>query len=129
MKRFIPVSFLIPAAMVAGLLFFNQRAATQDIPLTGTPLPEDVNKILTFSCMPCHSKDGGLMSKAKLNLTEWTNYSAAKQKEKAAKIYAEIKKGGMPPKMAREKKPETIPTPVQLEIIKKWSESFPAETK
>jgi len=129
MKRFNQASFLIPAAIVAGLIFFNQRAATQDVLLTGTPIPEDVNKILTFSCTPCHSKDGGLMSKAKLNLTEWTNYSASKQKEKASKIYSEMKKGSMPPKMAREKKPETIPTQLQVEIIKKWSESFPAESK
>jgi len=35
----------------------------------------------------------------------------------------------MPPKMAREKRPETIPTKEQAEIIKRWSESFPAGTK
>jgi hypothetical protein len=69
------------------------------------------------------------MSKTKLNFTEWTNYSPEKQKEKAAKIYSEINKGSMPPKMAREKRPETIPTKDQVEIIKKWSESFTADKK
>ena len=46
------------------------------------------------------------MSKAKLNFTEWTNYSPEKQKEKAAKMYSELNKGAMPPKAAREKRPE-----------------------
>jgi hypothetical protein len=35
----------------------------------------------------------------------------------------------MPPKKAREMKPELIPTKDQIEIIKKWSESFPADKK
>ena len=64
-----------------------------------------------------------------MNLTEWNNYTPEKQKEKAAKMYAEINKGDMPPKMAREKRPETIPTKDQAEIIKKWSESFPSAVK
>ena len=65
------------------------------------------------------------MSKSKFNFTEWTKYSPEKQKEKAAKMYSEINKGAMPPKKAREKNPEKIPTKEQAEIIKKWSESFP----
>jgi hypothetical protein len=35
----------------------------------------------------------------------------------------------MPPKMAREKKPETIPTKEQIEIIKRWSDSFQVAAK
>ena len=69
------------------------------------------------------------MSKAKLNFTEWTNYSPEKQKEKAAKMFSELNKGAMPPKTAREKRPELIPTKEQVEIIKKWSESFLSESK
>lgn len=69
------------------------------------------------------------MSKAKLNLTEWANYSPEKQKEKAAKMYSELNKGAMPPKKAREMKPELIPTKDQIEIIKKWSETFPGDNK
>jgi hypothetical protein len=69
------------------------------------------------------------MSRTKLNFTEWTNYSPEKQKTKAAKMYEEINKGDMPPKKAREKRPETIPTKDQVEIIKKWSESFPSAAK
>ena len=74
-------------------------------------------------------KPGRINVKAKLNFTEWTNYSPEKQKEKAAKIYSEVNKGAMPPKAAREKRPELIPTNDQLAILKKWSESFTADTK
>ena len=39
-------------------------------------------------------------------------------------MYSELNKGEMPPKKAREKNPDLIPTKEQIEIIKKWSESF-----
>ena len=44
-------------------------------------------------------------------------------------MYSEINKGDMPPKKAREKNPEKIPTKEQAAIIKKWSESFPPDKK
>jgi hypothetical protein len=130
MKR-INLSFLLsPLSLVFGLLVLNLPAICQDNSKSiSAPLPDGVNKIVMVSCIPCHTSEGGLMSKSKLNLTEWTKYSPGKQKEKAAKIYSEINKGDMPPKKAREKNPEKIPTKEQAEIIKKWSESFPAEKK
>jgi hypothetical protein len=87
-------------------------------------LPEEINKIVSVSCMPCHSSTGGTLSKGKLNFTEWTAYSLQTQKKKAAKMYKELKKEEMPPKSAREKRPEKTPTKDQIEIIKKWSQSF-----
>lgn len=124
------VSFIkFTGLLFISLLLFSIRAAAQDVLKTNTSLPEDVNKIVTASCTPCHTNQGGLMSRTKLNFTEWTNYSPEKQKEKAAKMYSEVNKGAMPPKAAREKRPETIPSIEQIEIIKKWSESFPPETK
>jgi mono/diheme cytochrome c family protein len=110
-------------------LIFGLQAKGQDASKTASALPDEINKIVSVSCTPCHTSEGGLMSKTKLNLTDWNNYSPEKQKEKAAKMYAEINKGSMPPKMAREKRPETIPTKDQAEIIKKWSESFPDSVK
>jgi hypothetical protein len=79
--------------------------------------------------MPCHSSAGGMMSRSKLNFTEWTQYSPEKQKEKAEKMYSELNKGKMPPKNARESRPEIIPTKDQIDSIKKWSESFTSESK
>lgn len=129
MKKTSLVPELIAGFSFVGIFLFNTVASAQDSAKTGTAIPEDVNKIVTASCTPCHTSNGGLMSRAKLNLTEWTNYSPEKQKEKAAKMYSEVNKGAMPPKMAREKKPELIPTKEQTEIIKKWSVSFPTVTK
>jgi hypothetical protein len=129
MKKISLSALLLPLTLVFGLLVPVQMVSGQENVKPSSTLPDDVNQILTVSCMPCHTSQGGLMSKAKLNLTDWANYSPEKQKEKAAKMYSELNKGAMPPKMAREKRPETIPTKEQIEIIKKWSESFPADKK
>jgi len=39
-------------------------------------------------------------------------------------MYSELSKGAMPPKAAREKSPEKIPTVEQIGTIKRLSESF-----
>lgn len=120
---------MISGTLVLSLFFFSITARGQEASKTASAIPDDVSKIVMVSCTPCHTSQGGLMSKSKLNLTEWDKYSPEKQKEKAAKMYSEVKKGAMPPKKAREKNPESIPTREQLEIIKKWSESFPSDKK
>jgi hypothetical protein len=129
MKRNNLLTVLIPGAIILGLFLINISVSAQEATTPASTIPADVNKILTTSCTPCHTSQGGLMSKAKLNLTEWDKYSPEKQKEKAAKMYSEINKGGMPPKTAREKRPELIPTKEQAEVIKKWAESFPEAAK
>ena len=126
MKKIVFFSKLFPIFLVSGLFLSNVRVIAQEAPKTGQPLPDEVDKIVTASCKSCHSSDGKLMAKSKLNFTVWTNYSPEKQKERAAKMYSELKKGAMPPKAARAKRPDLIPTKDQIEIIKKWSESFPA---
>lgn len=96
----------------------------QDMSKVASPLPESINKIVSVSCMPCHSSTGGAMSKGKLNFNEWTAYSPEKQKERAQAMYKELKKSEMPPKDARENNPDIIPTKEQLNIIKDWARSF-----
>lgn len=123
-RSFISVLFF----MIPGLFLVNFSVTGQEI-IESPALPENVNKIVTFSCMPCHSAKGGFMSRGKLNFTDWTQYSVAKQKEKALKMYSELKKGAMPTKTARENRPEIIPTAEQIEVIKKWAESLPSDTK
>jgi len=129
MKRSKTAAILISGTLVLGLFFFNITARGQEPSKPASTIPDDVSKIVMISCVPCHTSQGGLMSKSKLNLTEWDKYSPEKQKEKAAKMYSEVNKGAMPPKKARELKPELIPTKEQVEVIKKWSESFPADKK
>jgi hypothetical protein len=107
-----------------GLLIMNYPVHGQDTTKVSSALPENINTIVNASCMPCHSAKGGLMSRSKLNFTEWTQYSTVKQKEKAEKIYSELAKGAMPPKFVRENHPETIPSPEQIDTIKKWVNSL-----
>jgi cytochrome c5 len=128
MKKTVIALFLTPALLIFSLFIISSPASAQDA-LKSPAIPDEVSKIVTASCTPCHTSQGGLMSKTKLNLTEWANYSPEKQKEKAAKMYSELNKGAMPPKGAREKHPELIPTKEQVEAVKKWSESFPADKK
>jgi hypothetical protein len=110
-------------------LILNCALFGQDTTKTSAPLPESINRIVSVSCMPCHSDKGGIMSRTKLNFSEWTSYSPDKQKKKAETMYKELKKDEMPPKSARENNPDIIPTGEQKEIIKAWADSLNAEIK
>lgn len=124
-------SVISVAALLVLLIFVSFRSIkpNHSEQLQSVAIPADVQAILTFSCTPCHTADGGLMAKAKLNISVWDKYSPEKQREKAAAIYSEVNKGAMPPKSAREKRPEIVPGKDQIAIIKKWAESFPADPK
>ena len=122
MKKMLRSLLLALFFMIPGMFLLNFSVLGQETSGESLALPENVNKIVAFSCVPCHTSKGGLLSRTKLNFTEWTQYSPSKQKEKAQKMYSVLKKGAMPPKSARENRPEIIPTPDQVEIIKKWSE-------
>jgi hypothetical protein len=124
MKKAIYSSLSLLLLIFSGLFCQDFVVIGQDVSKDSPALPEEINKIVTASCMPCHSSTGGMLSKGKLNFTEWTTYSAETQKKKAEKVYSELKKGAMPPKSARETRPEIVPTKDQIDIIKKWSDSF-----
>ena len=124
MKKTTVSSLIVLSVLVVGLFPLNFSANGQDTSKVSPELPEYINKIVSASCMPCHTSKGGLLSRVKLNFTEWTQYSPGKQMEKAEKMYSELKKGEMPPKSARETRPEIIPDKEQVDIIRKWAESF-----
>jgi hypothetical protein len=113
----------------ASLFILESRAYGQTTGTTSPALPDDVKKIVTTSCTPCHTSEGSLKSRIKLNIDKWSEYSEKTQKDKAADMYKQLRKGDMPPKVQREKHPELIPTAEQIDVIKKWSESFGSETK
>ena len=113
--------FCIPTIL---LLFFATCLRGQETGKASSSLPENVNKIVSVSCVPCHTDKGSLMPRSRLNFTNWTTYSADKQKEKAALIWSVLDKDKMPPKGARDARPEIIPSREQVEILKKWSESL-----
>jgi hypothetical protein len=124
MKHSVIFSAGTSTLLIFFFLIFCLPSIGQDDSKSQAPLPDRINKIVSVSCMPCHSSDGGLLSRSKLNFNEWSDYSADKQKKKAAKMYKELKKEAMPPKEARENNPDIIPTKEQIEIIKDWADSF-----
>lgn len=121
-------SQLFPAGtslfLVFIFLFLSDNISGQDASKVSALLPDNINKIVSACCMPCHSAKGGMLSRSKLNFSEWTSYSADKQEKRAKKMYKELKKAEMPPKEARETNPGIIPTSEQVAIIKSWADSF-----
>lgn len=115
--------------LVISLTFFCMAANGQATTKLVASFPDNVNAIISASCTPCHTNDGGSMAKSKLNFSNWANYTPEKQKAKAEKMYSELNKGDMPPKAARKKRPDLIPTSEQIDIIKKWSETFASSKK
>jgi len=128
MKKAAVSSLLFLLFTVFNLTLSNLSLCAQETSKS-TALPGNINNIVTVSCVPCHTSTGGLLSRTKLNFTEWSDYSPEKQKGKASKMYSEVKKGAMPPKSARETRPEIIPTREQLDIIKNWVDSLETVTK
>ena len=74
--------------------------------------------------MGCHSTGGNFMAEGKLNFDKWNNYKTKKQINKADDICRMLTKGAMPPKKAREAKPELIPTKAQVKSICNWANSI-----
>jgi hypothetical protein len=93
------------------------------------PIPENINKIFQTSCMPCHGNDGGRLPKSRLYFSRWAGYGTAKEVEKASLICSSVRKGKMPPKSARDSKPELIPTKEQIDLICNWAELLKSEKK
>jgi hypothetical protein len=98
--------------------------AGQQTPRISSALPDSIAKIVSKKCMPCHSSDGGFKSRVKLNFSNWGDYSEREKRIKAELMYKKLSKNEMPPKKAREKNPEIIPTSQDINIIKNWSETF-----
>lgn len=124
MKKFTSSSFFSSVILAIALMFISYSVKGQSNTKLVASFPDNVNKIITSSCIPCHTEKGGKLSKSKLNFTDWENYSPEKQKDKAKKMYTMLEKNKMPPKSAREKHPELIPTSEQVAVIKSWSESY-----
>lgn len=122
MKKTVSALTLAFPFILISLLVLNLSLSGQDPTTVSPPLADSIKAIVSVSCMPCHSDAGGVFSKPKLNFDKWTEYTPDRQKERAAMMYTELNKGAMPPKSAREKSPEKIPTKEKLAVIKNWSE-------
>ncbi len=129
MKKTVNSVLSVLLFIVAGLLLINLSVTGQEAPKEAAVLPDSISTIVNISCVPCHTNNGGLISRSKLNFSEWTRYSSKKQKERAEKMYEELNKSAMPPKSARQTRPEIIPSREQIEKIKKWADSLKPDDK
>jgi hypothetical protein len=122
------ISLIRAFLLITGLTFlsFTFEVVGQQADKPSPGLPDNIKKIVTNSCMPCHTSKGGILPQSRLNFTNWTQYSIEKQKDKAEKIYSVLQKAKMPPKDARETNPDIIPTNEQVELIKSWADSLNA---
>jgi hypothetical protein len=129
MKKTKHSSLLKSGILISALFFIGLVANGQDKPKVDPSIPDSVKVIVTASCTPCHTSEGGLMARSKLNLSVWSSYSPEKKKERSVRMYNQLDSAKMPPEKAREKNPELIPTPEQTAVIRRWSESLPAGSK
>lgn len=128
-KKTTPTLLLFILFIAFVLFLSNLSLIGQDKASMFNGLPDNIDKIVSVSCVPCHTSKGGLMSRSKLNFEDWTHYSPEKQKARAEKMYTLLNKGDMPPKSARREHPENIPTKDQIDAIKIWSETFKTDSK
>jgi hypothetical protein len=120
-------TFLLSLVLI--LLLTETETRGQQAGKSTAPFPETLNRIFSNSCTPCHTNKGGLMSRSRLNFNDWTLYSPEKQKEKADLIRSVLEKEKMPPKSARESRPEIILTKEQIGLIKNWADSLNSVNK
>jgi len=118
-----PIAVLL-VLVALGLFLPLASLSAQDMTNVSSALPDSISKIVNKSCMPCHSNNGGLMPRKKLNFSDWANYSKEKQAERANKMYSELSEGKMPPEKRREARPELVPDAKQIATIKRWAEAL-----
>jgi hypothetical protein len=106
------------------LMFSVQNINAQQKEVASKPMPDDLSKIFTHSCMPCHSSKGNVMAKGSVNFDEWNKLTQEKQASRASKISKAVNSGFMPKKSEREKRPDIILTKDQIDKVTKWAESL-----
>lgn len=109
---------------LTGAMMFLIAAALVFPPQPAKPMPENLKALFKASCMACHSDDGGVMAKSRVNFSKWDSYDLGKQLKKAADISKVVKSGTMPPKSFAKANPGAVLTDAQKEIILKWSDNL-----
>lgn len=120
------IGLIATAILVLLMIVMSQgvplKAQNQDKPKTVEvkSIPDSIMKIFNNSCISCHSKGGNFVAEAKLNFSKWDKYKAKKQARLSKDICRMLSKDAMPPKSARESKPETVPSKEQMKSICYW---------
>ncbi len=124
MKKAIMIS-AIGTLLLAFIMITPVRAQTDSNPVDSLKsMPADVFAIIKKSCIGCHTEPGKIIPLEKLNFSKWDGLTAEKHAEKAKAMCDEVTQGKMPPKKAREKYPEAIPTADELKTLCDWMQSM-----
>ena len=116
-------------ALIFFFLMATQQSAGQKAVVSSPAMPDNLNKIFSNSCKPCHFNNGSKMAMVYVNFDDWTKNTPEKQASKAGKIYSMVSSGKMPKKSEIAKRPDIVLTKDQIEMVKKWSETFKTEKK
>jgi uncharacterized membrane protein len=90
------------------------------------PIPAAVKDVLNKSCTGCHSEDGTILAKMKLNFTNWNEYSSDKQASSGQAICTEVTEDKMPPKKYLKKHPEVKLSDEEKAIVCSWTANLSA---
>jgi hypothetical protein len=120
LKIFLTGLFLVSFALSP---IFGQ-ATKQDttVQKSKSSIPANVNAIFANSCLKCHGETG--RARPALDFSKWEEYSSEKKASKAKEILATINNGSMPPKGFLSANPGAAVLKDQVELVRKWSESF-----
>lgn len=88
-------------------------------------IPTEVNAVFANSCLKCHGETG--RARPALDLSKWEAYTAEMKAHKAKEILTTITNGSMPPKNFLNANPGAAVLKDQVELIRKWSDSFVAK--
>lgn len=117
-------NYLFPKILLTGLFLVSMTLFVSAQKPKST-LPAAVDTILTNSCAKCHGETG--RAKPALDLSKWEDYTAEMKARKAKQIIGTIDNGSMPPKGFLNANPGAAVLKDQVEIIRKWSDTFTAK--
>lgn len=88
-------------------------------------IPAEVQAVFANSCLKCHGEGG--RARAALDFTKWEAYTAEMKAHKAKEIIQTVSNGSMPPKNFTNANPGAVVLKEQVELIRKWSDTFIAK--
>jgi mono/diheme cytochrome c family protein len=115
--------FIIPFAVIVGLLFFQGKSALKpSSPAPAADLPAEVKAVVDKKCYGCHNANSkNEKGKAKLDWDALTKQKKSKRVGTMGKISEVLEKGEMPPKKFLENKPEAALSEAELATLVAWS--------
>jgi len=119
--------FLFTKILLAGFFLFSFSTIygqTPEKPQPMSSIPAELNTIFTTSCLKCHGTGGGSYVLSKVDFSKWDEYTADVKAKKAKAINDAVANGSMPPKSYIKANSGAALLKDQIELIRKWSETF-----